>query len=493
MNLRHLILLLLLIHLGDSTLAQITKRQIDSLSDQAKNINDFDSIFKMTDQIIAKSNAIKYDLGLVTGVLIKTASLFNCDRFEDALKLTIIWENKVLELNDNARIVQLYCLRANSYGRLLFFEKSKEYLEKAEIYVEKIEEVNSKSYNLSRIYIIKANNIIENTAVHVKLDSALYYLKKANNIQKKTLGKTGIKVNYIISGNFMGNVFLQMNNLDSAKFYYEQSVEFSRLIKIDKYSVKSYIGLGDVNFLKKNLDIALIYYQHALKIALKIRNSGNIKQCYKKLASVYEELGEVSKSYEYLKKYGAIADSLTNANPSAVKNSSDIILKEKETAFARTSMYYILAILGSTLSLIALTYLFILFRKNHKKTVAIHKKRQEHLSEKLAHLKEKTSSDKVDDQSLKEIIQLAVSNDPAFLIKFQEHHSIFIQKLMDRAPSLVTSDLLICAQLRLGFYTKEIARYTKNSVRAVEGKKYRIRKKLNIPANEDINVWMMQV
>lgn len=64
---------------------------------------------------------------------------------------------------------------------------------------------------------------------------------------------------------------------------------------------------------------------------------------------------------------------------------------------------------------------------------------------------------------------------------------------MDRAPSLVTSDLLICAQLRLGFYTKEIARYTKNSVRAVEGKKYRIRKKLNIPANEDINVWMMQV
>ena len=123
----------------------------------------------------------------------------------------------------------------------------------------------------------------------------------------------------------------------------------------------------------------------------------------------------------------------------------------------------------------------------------LHQQKQQFLLEKLEYLKTKTMSDKVDDEAMKQIITLAMNNDPAFLVKFQETHQVFIQKLMERAPNLVTTDLAMCAHLRLGFYTKEIARYTKLSVRAVEGKKYRIRKKLDIPATEDLNVWMMQV
>jgi DNA-binding NarL/FixJ family response regulator len=96
-------------------------------------------------------------------------------------------------------------------------------------------------------------------------------------------------------------------------------------------------------------------------------------------------------------------------------------------------------------------------------------------------------------EELKEIVQLAVSNNPAFLVKFNEYDPAFCKKLLELAPNMVAAEIEFCVLLRLNFETKEIARYTKISVRAVEGKKYRIRRKLNIPSDQDINIWMTHI
>lgn len=96
-------------------------------------------------------------------------------------------------------------------------------------------------------------------------------------------------------------------------------------------------------------------------------------------------------------------------------------------------------------------------------------------------------------EELKEVVQLAVENNPAFFIRFNEFDTEFSKKLLSIAPNLVASEVEFCALLRLNFETKEIARYTKSSVRAVEGKKYRIRKKIGMPHGIDINIWMAQI
>jgi hypothetical protein len=98
------------------------------------------------------------------------------------------------------------------------------------------------------------------------------------------------------------------------------------------------------------------------------------------------------------------------------------------------------------------------------------------------------SPSKVD--ALAEIVQLAVNNNPAFLMKFNEFDSEFIKNLLSISPNLIATEIEFCILLKLNFETKEIARHTKASVRSVEGKKYRIRKKLAIPAEMDINIWM---
>ena len=76
---------------------------------------------------------------------------------------------------------------------------------------------------------------------------------------------------------------------------------------------------------------------------------------------------------------------------------------------------------------------------------------------------------------------------------FNKFDPLFSDKILDIAPTMVASELEFCALLRLNFETKEIARYTGFSVRAVESKKYRIRKKLKVSSDIDLNIWMTKL
>jgi DNA-binding CsgD family transcriptional regulator len=131
---------------------------------------------------------------------------------------------------------------------------------------------------------------------------------------------------------------------------------------------------------------------------------------------------------------------------------------------------------------------FVFYGLRFKSALQRCEERMKKLVKKLSITKEDGFNLKAED--LKEVVQLAVSNNPGFLLKFNECEPEFSKKLITMAPDLVATEIEFCALLRLNFETKEIARYTKSSVRSVEGKKYRIRKKLNILSDQDINIWM---
>ena len=474
-------------------LAQLNTKKIDSLLSIAKVMTNIDSSNKLIEEVIQQSKKINYTNGVIGGVLSKGVNLFNVGRFEESLKLTHAWEQIVVASEDNAKISHLYALQGNSYGRLLFFEEAHQSLMRSLSYGQKIVDNNTRYYNLGRTYGIIANNIQKNTNITVNLDSVLYYRKKSYQIQQKITGKGSVKTGLVLQANAIAHVYLEKHKPDSAKQYLDVAMKLISSHQLEKYGVETLTGFGQLHFQQKHLDSALFYYEQALRLAMKTKNMIDIKKCYQKLAEIHEKMGNKADSYAYLKKYATLADSLAQTNKNAVKTSADIIVDQNEREYAHKKLYYTLIIIGSILLLITLSYVLVKFRKRHQKVLTVHKLKQEQLYQKLAFLSTKTLTDKVDEAILKEIVELAMANDPAFMIKFQEFHPVFIQRLMERAPSLVNTELLICAQLRLGFYTKEIARYTKASVRSIEGKKHRIRKKLDIATNEDINVWMMQL
>ncbi|SKB92076.1 triple tyrosine motif-containing protein [Daejeonella lutea] len=107
--------------------------------------------------------------------------------------------------------------------------------------------------------------------------------------------------------------------------------------------------------------------------------------------------------------------------------------------------------------------------------------------------------------ALKNNLQLADSNDfkiilrmltdaeknrhdwEQFSIHFDDVHRNFLSVLKSQYPALSTTDLKLCAYLKLNLSSKEIAQSMNITVKGVEVSRYRLRKKLNI--SKDVNLF----
>ncbi|PWN06225.1 helix-turn-helix and ligand-binding sensor domain-containing protein [Rhodohalobacter mucosus] len=76
--------------------------------------------------------------------------------------------------------------------------------------------------------------------------------------------------------------------------------------------------------------------------------------------------------------------------------------------------------------------------------------------------------------------------DNTFEIQMDELHQEFFQRLKDRFPDLSSNDLRLCAYLKLGFSSKEIAEFSNIKPSSVYINRSRLRKKLNLDADEDL-------
>ncbi|CAI8813704.1 helix-turn-helix transcriptional regulator [Chryseobacterium sp. IT-36CA2] len=89
-----------------------------------------------------------------------------------------------------------------------------------------------------------------------------------------------------------------------------------------------------------------------------------------------------------------------------------------------------------------------------------------------------------------ELIILSKNNTSGFFLKFKEMYPEFCEKLLQIKPDLINSELKFCAYLKLNFSTNEIAKCNKVTAGAIQIRKNRLRKKLNIPAGKDIYLWI---
>lgn len=80
-----------------------------------------------------------------------------------------------------------------------------------------------------------------------------------------------------------------------------------------------------------------------------------------------------------------------------------------------------------------------------------------------------------------------------FAIHFDSVHGDFLKRLREKYPQTSPNDLRLCAYLRMNLSTKEIANLLNISVRGVEGSRYRLRKKLDLPGDANLVEIMMGI
>ena len=120
------------------------------------------------------------------------------------------------------------------------------------------------------------------------------------------------------------------------------------------------------------------------------------------------------------------------------------------------------------------------------------------LKEELEKIKTYTEKNKLVTGDVKDVIRKIdrdIDNEENWKVfedYFDRVHEKFLKRLKAKYPILTSKDLRLCAYLRMNLSTKEIAPLMNITVRGVEISRYRLRKKLEIDRNDNLNEFLLQ-
>lgn len=384
---------------------------------------------------------------------------------ENFQKSQILFDNakKILDRSeDNIHKARFY----NVYGRfnieLRRIDKAFQYNNEAMSYIRKSGSSELKNDLLFSIYFRQAVYFIQKK----NYGKALHYFHQA-----KKLDNTGL------TDCAIGDYVYMHKDKDSAYKYVSAAYnKASASGKEDGIALYANTIMGEYYLTYKEYGKA----EDALKKALKINEKTKRiyayygKYIYNDLRMLYERTGDKEKAYLYLKAY---TDAYYKTNSSLLATINQdmeafITGAQKDADQHQSKIRWIILLSLAGLSLLGVYAWRIIRALGRRKEVL--KMEAEDLAIKM------------NDNKQEEIIELGKKNDPEFLNRFKEVYPEFIEQLLAINPGLESSELAFCAMLKLHFTSKEIAAYTLVQHRSVQQKKYRIRKKLNIPSETDI-------
>ena len=294
--------------------------------------------------------------------------------------------------------------------------------------------------------------------------NAIKKLKEAINSYDELEDKE--EVAYFQYTNYSNISSLYTNiNLDSAAYFANASIKLKpKNSKDDRIMMMNYFVLGKVYEDQNLLDKALVNYQKAIDLSEITGVELNLKEVYKSLVAIYNKSEKSDSAILYENKLKELEISTLQSKYNSLHK--QIINKElgQKDDITNNIIYLIVGILLVIfLVLLVLSYF-------HKKRV------KENQPENMT-------------ISYEQLVDLAKENNPSFMVSFENVFPTFTENLLKINPELTKTEIEFCALLKLNLSTKQIAQYTFIEPRTVQNKKYRIRKRLNIPQTTDIYNW----
>lgn len=468
---------------------KLSSQQIDHLitkttgSWDSYNIDSLNILYKLSDEI-------GYEKGKYRSLATISNWYMQKAQYQKAIPYLKKIEN--LDIHDPANyIYKVRGISSKGYAlsALGFYEDAQVAIDKSIKLSSKIvneddrNELSGQAYDIQAFFYIETkkgeNSILQS------LRRAVFFYSKISNIQKR---KERLRSAYVN----MSTSFLSAKLADSALIYSYKALSMKNANPMyeDLNAAYIYQSIGQTYLKLDKIDSALVNYNKAEKIAKKIGDPLSLKGCYMALATIYEKKGEKEKSLFYGRKYVAITDSLSSAKRDGVAEVSKEIKKEilKEQQNEKKKLYLIITCIIVSL-LLLLFFSVRVFRRYRSEKEKRSLREDEILNQKHELLEAKL---KIND-AFNEVTDLAKKNDPSFLTRFKEVYPDFCNDILSIYPNIVNSELAFLALLRLNFSTKEIAAITFITPKSVQNKKNRIRKKLNIPSEDDIYLWLSKL
>ena len=397
------------------------------------------------------------------------------------------------------------------------FELSIEYYSKAyEIRKEnnKIEDLLVSEMHLMTVNMSQHNMF--NVNKHFIEIEKLYNQEK-NNYLYDDFSKSFTTRNYGYAYKHMGSYYLKAEKYEVANEFFAKAQELLTDFPYELPSLQSkiaecYLGL-------KNYEKAIASANHNINlIKLNLFNKSKINN-YKILEKIYYEKGDLNNLIKVKDSLLVISKSGYDLNISNKMSDleTNIVLSKKRSEINKSRIMYntylfILIICFTILafSLVSLRLNFNLEKEkskkilnekiivendlNHKKVELLNKsnfisQRNEnlnHLLESVDYIESNTSNTSIQiKQKIKDLLRTENLND-RFEKHFEDVYPGFFKSLIRHSSKLTQNDLRFCAYLKMNQSTDEIAKLTSISIRTVESKKYRVKKKFKIGKDQSL-------
>ncbi|MGE8555375.1 MAG: tetratricopeptide repeat protein [Chryseobacterium jejuense] len=423
---------------------------------------EYEALIELNIEYLKKAAKMRYKEGIALCYLNMAEVNISAGNYEKALLFFNKAESDLKNSENGFHKAAFYDDYSQYYSHLKLHDKAIACNSKAFLYLREAKDSDLKRKLLPRLYINKGIN---------------YVFKGWYGTSLKCFLKGNTLENSAYSNCMVAQYYLFRNQPDSAEVYITRADEKMLSQKTsDAESLWVYYTMGYYYNEVNNNEQAEKALKKALEINIKTRRtySSHIQNVYKSLAELYKKKNDGGKAYYYLRKYMEEEGRLDVARLNTMNKATENFISEikPESDWHRSDLPLAIA-----LSITALTISGIYVQK----TIKTQRLKKRVLKEETEELKSHVRA-----KMLKEVTELAQKNDSSFLMKFKELYPDFISTLLKINPDLENSELTFCAMLKLHFSSKEIADYTFVQHRSVQQKKYRIRKRLNIPGEEDI-------
>lgn len=332
--------------------------------------------------------------------------------------------------------------------------------------------------------------------------------------------------------------YSSMKKHEKAYECYMTILELLRGIDNDKATLVLYNNLGVYYYNKRELEKARHYFDTTRMIGTKAKNSAILSTVYLALSQIYAYAEMTDSAYYYLEEYRKINDRTANnakaievyqAYVSTLLESSQKELKIAEQEILlhnrRLTVTIILALAIILLGLLIL----IIFQQKRRQQELIREAENKDLAERLRNeqkiqqLQEEQLESKVREitsysllisgknKALNQIAEITQQEDKSreeingkinriiqgtlsieeewdsFMIHFDKVHPSFFNKLKSHCSDLTKHNLHLCAYIRIGLSTKEIAQILNISAETSRTNRYRLKKKLNLGEEESLD------
>ncbi|MCT4216551.1 tetratricopeptide repeat protein [Elizabethkingia anophelis] len=344
-------------------------------------------------------------------------------------------------------------------------------------------------YMLLVDYYIKKHDY---TLAHMYADKSIKIIEGISNkeyLSVRQIYRDGPYVYY-----FKSLIYINQNNNHKLAYYFLTKAYNQALLEKQKCIYPFMEAFGDYYYQIKDYQKSIDFYLKAIEnekeqrtsieseINLKISRSYNLLSKYSDKEK-YENIFMKLRLYEK-NKDDTLIPTIMEDTVNSLEKREQTITHENRKTLVYTIIFFIM---------LCAIIIYINYRLKNKKKKIIKEKEGLLLKNEIELKKDKqqiTTLQKMVNKSFEEVIHLAKTNSPQFWARFREVYPDFYIMMLEINPKIKTSELTFCAYLYLEFTTKEIAEYTFVTIRGVETRRNRLRKKYNIPSDIDFSIWL---